>query len=185
MRPRLRWPPDPQNLQDEISALNLELTQVTIKLDDLKKDNGQLLQRWLDKMGQEVEDMNDRSGFAEVRAPAPRRARTARKAADVPLPSLAAPPAGRAQEGGFSAQDLGLGRGQVNGAPPATGPEVEIGNPQAGVEALLAGQHHLNASPPSLAADLAESGVLVSPGGELDDEDEGWEEVERGAAPDG
>ena len=47
-----------QILQDEISTLNLELNHTTARNEALKKDNASLLQRWIDKMNDEVEHMN-------------------------------------------------------------------------------------------------------------------------------
>lgn len=49
-----------------MTALNLELNQGALRFEALRRDNGQLLQRWLDKMGQEADEMNDRSGFVEA-----------------------------------------------------------------------------------------------------------------------
>lgn len=54
-----------QMLQDEISALSLELNQVELRNDDLKRDNASLLQRWLDRMNDEAEKMNDGNQFLQ------------------------------------------------------------------------------------------------------------------------
>ena len=54
-----------QMLQDELSALSLELNQVELRNDDLKRDNAGLLQRWLDRMNDEAERMNEGNRFLE------------------------------------------------------------------------------------------------------------------------
>lgn len=48
-----------QILQDELATLSLELSQIEARNEDLKKDNASLLQRWLDRMNEEAERMND------------------------------------------------------------------------------------------------------------------------------
>ncbi|PWN43845.1 autophagy protein 16 [Ceraceosorus guamensis] len=45
-------------LQDELTGLTLELNQIEIRNEDLKRDNANLLQRWLDRMNDEVDRMN-------------------------------------------------------------------------------------------------------------------------------
>jgi phosphoglycerate-specific signal transduction histidine kinase len=52
-------------LQDELSALSLELNQVEIRNDNLKRDNASLLQRWLDRMNDEAEKMNEGNRFLQ------------------------------------------------------------------------------------------------------------------------
>lgn len=52
-------------LQDELSALSLELNQVEIRNDGLKRDNASLLQRWLDRMNDEAEKMNEGNRFLQ------------------------------------------------------------------------------------------------------------------------
>jgi hypothetical protein len=52
-------------LQDELSALSLELNQVELRNDDLKRDNANLLQRWLDRMNEEAEKMNEGNQFLQ------------------------------------------------------------------------------------------------------------------------
>jgi hypothetical protein len=52
-------------LQDELSALSLELNQVELRNDDLKRDNASLLQRWLDRMNDEAEKMNEGNRFLQ------------------------------------------------------------------------------------------------------------------------
>ena len=54
-----------QLLQDELSALSLELNQVEIRNEDLKRDNANLLQRWLDRMNDEAEKMNEGNQFLQ------------------------------------------------------------------------------------------------------------------------
>ncbi|TKY88161.1 hypothetical protein EX895_002871 [Sporisorium graminicola] len=48
-----------QILQDELATLSLELSQIEARNQDLKKDNASLLQRWLDRMNEEAEKMNE------------------------------------------------------------------------------------------------------------------------------
>lgn len=52
-------------LQDELSALSLELNQVELRNDNLKRDNASLLQRWLDRMNDEAERMNEGNRFLQ------------------------------------------------------------------------------------------------------------------------
>jgi len=52
-----------QILQDELSTLQLEYTQQEQKIKDLKSDNANLLQRWLDKVHEEAVRMNDANQF--------------------------------------------------------------------------------------------------------------------------
>ena len=54
-----------QMLQDELSALSLELNQVELRNDNLKRDNASLLQRWLDRMNDEAEKMNEGNRFLQ------------------------------------------------------------------------------------------------------------------------
>lgn len=51
-----------QNLTTEIQLLTVECDQTSLKNDALKKDNASLLQRWIDKMNDEVEFMNRQNG---------------------------------------------------------------------------------------------------------------------------
>ncbi|PWY99317.1 autophagy protein 16, partial [Testicularia cyperi] len=48
-----------QILQDELATLSLELSQIEGRNEALKKDNASLLQRWLDRMNQEADRMNE------------------------------------------------------------------------------------------------------------------------------
>lgn len=48
-----------QVLHDEISTLQLELTQIEERNATLKKDNAKLLERWLDAKQGEVNSMNE------------------------------------------------------------------------------------------------------------------------------
>ncbi|EST08316.1 Autophagy-related protein 16 [Kalmanozyma brasiliensis GHG001] len=48
-----------QILQDELATLSLELSQIETRNEDLKKDNASLLQRWLDRMNEEADKMNE------------------------------------------------------------------------------------------------------------------------------
>ncbi|KAN0062908.1 hypothetical protein ACQY0O_004729 [Thecaphora frezii] len=54
-----------QVLQDELVALSLELTQIEARNKELKEDNASLLQRWLDKMNEEAERMNEGTAWLE------------------------------------------------------------------------------------------------------------------------
>lgn len=54
-----------QILQDELATLSLELSQIETRNQDLKKDNASLLQRWLDRMNEEAEKMNDGTMWLE------------------------------------------------------------------------------------------------------------------------
>ncbi|KAL7416924.1 autophagy-related protein 16 [Mrakia frigida] len=56
-----------QILHDEITTLNLELNHTTARNEALKKDNASLLQRWIDKMNDEVEQLNLANGDAVSR----------------------------------------------------------------------------------------------------------------------
>lgn len=66
-----------QMLQDELSALSLELNQVEARNDALKKDNASLLQRWLDRMNDEAERMNLNTDEEHKRAEEARKAKEA------------------------------------------------------------------------------------------------------------
>lgn len=48
-----------QILQDELATLSLELSQIEARNEDLRKDNASLLQRWLDRMNEEADKMNE------------------------------------------------------------------------------------------------------------------------------
>ncbi|KAJ1678715.1 hypothetical protein EV182_003492, partial [Spiromyces aspiralis] len=75
-----------QILQDEMNALQLELVQYDKKMEALKEENEQLVQRWMEKMTSEADYMNDVTNEL-------RRARRA---------SLLSPSSGtRVEEGGF------------------------------------------------------------------------------------
>ena len=52
-----------QHLNDELSTLQLEYTQLESRNEDLKKDNKALLQRWLDKMNEEATQINEANAF--------------------------------------------------------------------------------------------------------------------------
>ena len=52
-----------ENLQDEIQTLKLELSQIEHRNQMLKNDNAVLIQRWLDRMNDEAEKMNDANEF--------------------------------------------------------------------------------------------------------------------------
>ncbi|KAF7732172.1 hypothetical protein EC973_006427, partial [Apophysomyces ossiformis] len=54
-----------QILQDELAALQLEIVTTEERSKKLEGENAQLLQRWLDKMNQEAEKMNEATQFYE------------------------------------------------------------------------------------------------------------------------
>ncbi|SNX86670.1 uncharacterized protein MEPE_05379 [Melanopsichium pennsylvanicum] len=54
-----------QILQDELTTLSLELSQIEARNENLKKDNANLLQRWLDRMNEEADKMNDGTMWLE------------------------------------------------------------------------------------------------------------------------
>ncbi|PWN90287.1 autophagy protein 16 [Acaromyces ingoldii] len=57
-----------QLLQDELSTLSLELSQVESRNDDLSRDNAMLVQRWLDKMNEQVDKMNEGNRIEEEKS---------------------------------------------------------------------------------------------------------------------
>lgn len=54
-----------QILQDELTTLSLELSQIEARNEHLKKDNASLLQRWLDRMNEEADKMNEGTVWLE------------------------------------------------------------------------------------------------------------------------
>jgi len=52
-------------LQDENATLQLEIGKIDERMKDLERENGQLLQRWLRKMNEEAEKMNEANQFYE------------------------------------------------------------------------------------------------------------------------
>lgn len=54
-----------QVLQDELSTLQLEFSTTEEKNKRLEKENGELVQRWLKKMNEEAEKMNEATMFYE------------------------------------------------------------------------------------------------------------------------
>ena len=54
-----------QLLQDENATLQLEIGKIDERMKDLERENGQLLQRWLRKMNEEAEKMNEANQFYE------------------------------------------------------------------------------------------------------------------------
>jgi len=53
-----------QDVQDEIIALNLQLNVAEQHSNKLKRDNKDLIDRWMARMGQEADAMNDASRFS-------------------------------------------------------------------------------------------------------------------------
>ena len=51
------------NLNDELATLHLEYHQMEKKNEDLRVDNRNLLQRWLDKVANEVSQVNEANAF--------------------------------------------------------------------------------------------------------------------------
>lgn len=47
-----------QNVQDEMITLNLQLSVAEKERDKVKKENKELVDRWMKRMGQEAEAMN-------------------------------------------------------------------------------------------------------------------------------
>lgn len=52
-------------MQDENATLQLEIGKIDERMKDLERENGQLLQRWLKKMNEEAEKMNEANQFYE------------------------------------------------------------------------------------------------------------------------
>jgi len=57
--------PASQTLNDELTMLNLEYTTMEEQKEELRRDNATLLQRWIDRMNTEVDQMNDANAFYE------------------------------------------------------------------------------------------------------------------------
>ncbi|KAK0551639.1 hypothetical protein OC861_000124 [Tilletia horrida] len=72
-----------QVLQDELNTLSLELGQVELRNEHLTKDNAALLQRWLDRVQDEANQLNDANDFV-------REVEKKRGAADTPPANSAA-----------------------------------------------------------------------------------------------
>jgi chromosome segregation ATPase len=52
-----------ENVQDENVTLNLQLNMVEAQSDKLKKENKELVDRWMARMGKEADKMNDDNKF--------------------------------------------------------------------------------------------------------------------------
>lgn len=52
------------NVQDENATLNLELNQAEQEVKRVKKENQELVERWVARMGKEAEKMNEESKFS-------------------------------------------------------------------------------------------------------------------------
>lgn len=52
-----------ENVQDDFATLNLELNQAEQEVKKVKKENKELVDRWVAKMGQEADKMNEQSKF--------------------------------------------------------------------------------------------------------------------------
>ncbi|CAO0791091.1 unnamed protein product [Mucor circinelloides] len=55
-----------QILQDELTALQLEMVTTEDKINVLRKENAQLLERWINKMNEEADKMNEATRFYET-----------------------------------------------------------------------------------------------------------------------
>lgn len=53
-----------QDFQDEIAALNLQVNMAEQKAAKLERENKELVERWMARMGQEADAMNDASKFS-------------------------------------------------------------------------------------------------------------------------
>lgn len=53
-----------QDFQDEIAALNLQMNMAEQKAARLERENRELVDRWMARMGQEADAMNDASKFS-------------------------------------------------------------------------------------------------------------------------
>lgn len=49
---------NPQHVQDEMIALNLQVSMVEKERDRVQKENKELVDRWMKRMAQEVDAMN-------------------------------------------------------------------------------------------------------------------------------
>lgn len=52
-----------QQAQDELVVSNMELTMVEKRVEELKRDNKELLDRWMALKGKEAEEMNKKGGW--------------------------------------------------------------------------------------------------------------------------
>lgn len=52
-----------QNVQDELAALNLQLNMAEERSNRLQKENQELIDRWMARVGQEADAMNEASKF--------------------------------------------------------------------------------------------------------------------------
>lgn len=50
-----------EEVQDEMVSLNLQLNMAEQRSERLEVENKQLVDRWMERMGREVEEMNERS----------------------------------------------------------------------------------------------------------------------------
>ncbi|SCZ92465.1 BZ3500_MvSof-1268-A1-R1_Chr5-2g07883 [Microbotryum saponariae] len=75
-------------LQDDLSALELELNQVTKQNKDLKTDNAGLLQRWLEAKNDEARRMNELFSTETTRAKGMSSSPIAQSTSDEPPPDI-------------------------------------------------------------------------------------------------
>jgi hypothetical protein len=54
---------DFQNVQDELASLNLQLNMAEDRSSKLQRENKELVDRWMARMGQEADAMNEASRF--------------------------------------------------------------------------------------------------------------------------
>jgi hypothetical protein len=53
-----------QDFQDELATLNLQLNMAEARTDRLQKENQELVDRWMARMGKEADAMNNASKFS-------------------------------------------------------------------------------------------------------------------------
>lgn len=54
----------PQDFQDELASLNLQLNMAEEQSNRLQRENQELVDRWMARMGKEAEAMNDTSKYS-------------------------------------------------------------------------------------------------------------------------
>lgn len=53
-----------EDFQDELATLNLQLNMAEARTDRLQKENQELVDRWMARMGKEADAMNNASKFS-------------------------------------------------------------------------------------------------------------------------
>lgn len=54
----------PQDFQDELASLNLQLNMAEEQSNRLQRENQELVDRWMARMGKEAEAMNEASKYS-------------------------------------------------------------------------------------------------------------------------